>query len=480
VATIVEGGVQRSGSRIRFNAQLINAQTDEHLWAETFNRELTAENLFDIQADIARAIAQALQATLSPEESASIDRVLTTNLQAWESYQRAVRVRQAINARTIWVGLAEVDHALELDPDFAAAWSLRAILLLQQYWFYDTDVTRRDAAWEAIQKGRAIDPTLAELDVAEGYYHYWGFRDYEKALPLMQRASSALPNSSRAHLARAYVMRRMGNWEDTLAALHLASELDPRRSTTLSDIGGTLTALRRFDEARIAFDRATELDPNDPNILWEKSIVTLQETGDVARFARLAHSFAAPFPDAQLATWRSSLYIGDFEKAIQDVAEWQENYLDSKDYRFTRPMLIGLTHLYSGDTETARPLLLEVKSEFAALLDEDPGNYALIRSLCFITGGLSELTEAGRYCKDSLAAAPRDAFLAGEFKFDAAAGLALAGDAEGSVDLLKDMLDGDVGPTMYQVIYHPAFNRIREHAAYIELLEQYGPGDARP
>ena len=88
VSTIVEGGVQRSGSRIRFNAQLIDAQTDEHLWAETYNRELTAENLFDIQAEIARAIAQALHATLSPEEEANISRVLTNNLEAWESYQK--------------------------------------------------------------------------------------------------------------------------------------------------------------------------------------------------------------------------------------------------------------------------------------------------------------------------------------------------------------------------------------------------------
>ncbi len=92
VSTIVEGGVQRSGSRIRFNAQLIDAKTDEHLWAETYNRELTAENLFDIQAEIARAIAQALQATLSPEEEASIDRALTNNLEAWESYQRAMHM----------------------------------------------------------------------------------------------------------------------------------------------------------------------------------------------------------------------------------------------------------------------------------------------------------------------------------------------------------------------------------------------------
>jgi TolB-like protein len=475
VATIVEGGVQRSGSRIRFNAQLIDANTDEHLWAETYNRELTAENLFDIQAEIARAIAQALQATLSPEEEANIDRTLTDNLEAWEAYQRAVRMRQVIGPQAIAAGISEINRALELDPEFAAAWSLKAILLLQRYWFFDTDVAKRDAARDAIQHGRAIDPTLAELDLAEGYYYYWGFRDYEKALPYMQKASDALPNNSRVHLAHAYVLRRMGEWESTLAALHRASELDPRRVTTLSDIGSTLTKLGRFDGARLSFDRARDLDPGNSNTLWERTELELQESGDITRYAYQNHLMQAPHPNAQMDTWRSSLYIDDFDTALKDVDDWQERFLDSKDYRMTRPMLTGLTHLYSGDAESARPLLLEAKQEFESLLGATPDSFAIIRSLCFISGGLGNLAEAKQYCNDALLTAPKDAFIAGQFKFDAAAGLALAGDIQGAVELLKAMLEGEAGPTMYPVMYHPAFDGIREDTAYIELLEQYGP-----
>lgn len=475
VATIVEGGVQRSGSRIRFNAQLIDAKTDEHLWAETYNRELTAENLFEIQAEIARAIAQALHATLSPEEEASIDQALTNNLQAWESYQRAVRMRQTLGVRNIASGIYEANRALELDPDFAGAWGLKAILLLMQYWFYDTDAALRDAAWDSIQRGRAIDPTLAELDIAEGYYYYWGFRDYEKALPYMQSASAALPNNSRVHLARAYVLRRMGDWENALSALRRASELDPRRVTTFTDIGGTLTTLGRFDEARQEFAKAKGIDPDNPNALWERTSLELQASGDITSYAHLSHLVVPPHPDAQMDIWRSSLYIDGFDAALQDVADWQERFLDSKDFRVTRPMLAGLTHRYSGNTEAALPLLLQEKQDFERLLIENPDNYAILRSLCFITGGLGDLAEAKQYCKASLLAAPKDAFLAGAFKFDAAAGLALAGDAEGSIELLKLLLDGEVGPSIYQVIYHPAFDGIREDSAYIELLDKYGP-----
>jgi len=477
VATIVEGGVQRSGSRIRFNAQLIDARTDEHLWAETYDRELTAENLFDIQAEIARAIAQALQATLSPEEEANIDRVLTGNLEAWESFQRAVRIRQTINSPDIQAGIAEIDHALELDPDFAAAWGLKAILLLQQYWFFDTDTATRDAAWQAIQNGRTIDPAAPELDMAEGYYHYWGFRDYEKALPYMQKACAALPNNSRAHLARAYVLRRMGDWDNALAAFRRASELDPRRSTTINDIGGTLTGLRRFDEARKMFLKSQEIDPDDPNGLWEKANLELQSSGNIMDFARLTHLLEAPHPDAQQDVWHSSLYKDDYAAALQDVAEWPERYLDTKDYRITRPYLTGMTHRYFGDVEKARPLLHGEQKEFETLLKDDPQNYPVLRSLCFIAGGLGDKALANRHCEASLQAAPGDAFLAGRFLFDAAAGLALAGETESSIRILKEMLDGETGPTMHKVIHHPAFDGIRENEAYINLVEQYGPGD---
>jgi TolB-like protein/Tfp pilus assembly protein PilF len=475
VSTIVEGGVQRSGSRIRFNAQLIDAKTDEHLWAETYNRELTAENLFDIQAEIARAIAQALQATLSPEEEARIDRALTNNLEAWESYQRAVRLRLTQAIASINMGVTEINQAIELDPGFAAAWSMKAILLLQQYWFYDTDPATRDAAWDAIQSGRAIDPALPELDIAEGYYHYWGFRDYETALPFMQRASAALPGSARAHLARAYVMRRMGEWEDALAAMHRALELDPRTIQNYSDIGETLTRLHRFDEAEQIFSIAKAEAPDDTSILRRIAELQLLAYGDINTFSKLSHFAASTNPGVQLNSWRSSLYLDDFDTALKDVLDWQDGFLDTKDYRFTKPMLNGLTHLYAGDIERATSLLSDARKEFETLLLVNPENYPINRSLCFITAGLGELANAQKYCHQSLQVAPKDAYLAGETMFNAAAGLALAGDVQASIELVKAMLNNGVGPTIYPVMYHPAFDGIRSDPAYTELMQQYAP-----
>ena len=479
VSTIVEGGVQRSGSRIRFNAQLIDAQTDEHLWAETYDRELTAENLFDIQAEIARAIALALQATLSPEEEASIDRRLTNNLEAWEAYQRAGRLRQMQTAEGLRGALIEVNLALDKDPKFAAAWGLRAITLLAQHWFYDTNMENRDLAWEAIQRGRSIDPTLPELDRAEGFYHYWGFRDYKKALTFMQKASAALPNDSRAHLARGYVFRRLGDWDKALDAFELAAELDPRNITPIGDIVGTLTWLHRFDQAERAFASVPNADRNSPTILWQLADFQLQSRGNVNAHHELNHLVSAVHSVAQANTWYSSLYIHDFDAAMQDVAEWQDRFLVTKDHNVTRKLLTGLTLHFAGDTEKARPLLLESLQQYEGLLLENENDFPILRSLCFISGGLGDRQAATDYCNASLKAAPTDAYRMGVYQFDAAAGLAMAGETQAALVILKIILESGIGPTIYPIMYHPAFDGIRSEPVFIEFMQQYAPEEQR-
>jgi tetratricopeptide (TPR) repeat protein len=267
----------------------------------------------------------------------------------------------------------------------------------------------------------------------------------------------------------------MGEWESALAAMRRAQELDPRTILTITDIAGTLSMLRRFEEATQVFATAQAADPDNPTTLWNLGEHQLQTSGDINSYSNLGHFAATVVPNAQFISWRSSLYLDDYEAALQDVTDWQEGFLDTRRFRVTKPMLTGLTQLYAGNIESATPLLREAKQEFETLLQANPGSYTINRALCFITGGLGELAIARKYCQQTLQTAPADAFFAGDLKFEVAAGLALAGDALASVGLLKAMLDGDVGPTMYPVIYHPAFDGIRDDPAYIKLLKEYGP-----
>ena len=202
VAHILEGGVQRAGNRIRINVQLIDANSDQPLWAESYDKELTAENIFAIQGELASSIAQALATALTPTEKASTSRVLTTNLEALDLYRRAMVLD--------WEGgeqdgnkMRWLDQALALDPKFAAALAYRAKSRMSQYWNSKPDSALRDAARRDIDAGRAISPDLPELDIAEGYYYYWGFRDYARASQFVDRALAVIPNDARLHALRA-------------------------------------------------------------------------------------------------------------------------------------------------------------------------------------------------------------------------------------------------------------------------------------
>jgi len=473
VATIVEGGVQRSGSRIRINAQLIDAQSDEHLWAETFNRELTAENLFDIQAEISIAIANALHATLSPSEEAQINRVLTKNLAAWESYQRALRLRLLQQAATIERGLTEVDHALELDTGFAAAMSLKAILLLQKFWFLEPDPADRALAWELIEKGRAIDPGLPELNLAEGYYHYWGYLDYDKAMIALDRAVEALPNDARIHTARAYVLRRQGDWEGNLSAMRRALEISPRDSTGFADMGNTLAILKRFEEADEAFARSRMLDPDTPQLLIFMAELTWKRSGDIESARRFFRSAPYAFAQAARLHWHAAMSDRDFTAALEIVAHWPEDMLNVRVFNYSRAVLEGLTLTYTDDADRGRELLASEEPVFKSLVDKDPSDANAAMTLCRIMGGLGNTEAARNYCLATVNILPQDAFAVHEYYFDLACGLAEAGDTDGAIKLLSDMLALDASPTIYRVMQHPAFDGLREHPDYIALIEQH-------
>lgn len=473
VATIVEGGVQRSGSRMRINAQLIDAQTDEHLWAETYNRELTAENLFEVQAEISRAIAHALQATLSPAEEAQIGQVLTNNLEAWESYQRAMRWRLSQEIEAIPRAQAETAHAVELDPTFAAAMGLHAIVLLQQYWFYDPDPALRDRAWSWIERGRKLSPDLAELDVAEAYYYYWGYLDYANALVALDRALIRMPNNARVHEARAYVLRRQGNWDGAIAGLQRSIELDPRNGLAFADLADTLAGVKRYQEAEDFYRQAMRLEPDNSTVLSSYGQFTWRSSGNLPearRYVRLAQNANA---EAGSDYWMITLSERDFEEALRIIDRWPEDMLNTRAYGFTRDLLRGLTLIYAGQKQQGRELLTQEERRFEALVAGNPGDFTAAQSLCLIKGGLGKTDEASRVCNAAISILPNDAFLAGDLHLQLVIGLAESGDQQGAIDLATRMLKLDVSPGIYPLLQHPAFDELQQNPDFIALIEKH-------
>lgn len=392
-ASILEGAVQRAGNQVRINVQLIDADTDEHLWAETYDRVLSIDNLFAMQSEMARSIASALQATLSPNEQAAIGQPLTDNLEALESYRRAKLLSRYFIADELQRAESEIRHALELDPEFTGAWALLAYIKMAQYWGVEQSEAGRDEAWRAIERGREINPDLTELDIMEGYYHYWGFLDYPAALRVLEPLLSDNRNNADLVQVTAWVNRRAGNWSKALELLHQAELLTPRNLRLVYSIGETYAVLRDWDQAQAYLDKAAALDPAHSRTLQLQGDIVAGRDGDFvagARFLGLAKQ------DQGFLTWQHLemlLRANNYEGALEAANSIDQN-LESK-AEPERGMATGLTQRYFGEMETAQSTLEPIKQRLEHMIDQSGADLGLYFSLCRANAGLG-LTEAAR------------------------------------------------------------------------------------
>ncbi|MGZ5565308.1 MAG: protein kinase domain-containing protein, partial [Chthoniobacterales bacterium] len=268
VANVVEGSVQRSGNRVRVNAQLVDARTDEHLWAQTYDRDLA--DVFAIQSEIAKAIADQLQAKLSPNEKKAIERPPTTDLAAFDLYSRAKSLLLTAAFRATSdpdrrKAIELLDEAVKRDPSFFDAYCQLAYVHESLYAISGTDHTpsRLTLAEAALQAATRLRPDAAETHLARANYLYYGLRDYAGALAELEIARRALPNDPRLFELTGYILRRRGQQEEGLRNLHRAVELDPRNFFTLQQIVLSYQFLGRYAEAIAALDRASAIMPEN-------------------------------------------------------------------------------------------------------------------------------------------------------------------------------------------------------------------------
>ena len=262
VAHVVEGSVQRAANKVRVNAQLLDARTDAHLWAQTYDRDLA--DVFAIQSEIAKAIADQLQAKLSPNEKKAIEQPPpTTDLAAFDLYSRAKSLLltagfSAVQDPDRRKAIELLDAAVKRDPSFFDAYCLLAGVHEDLYAVSGSDhtPTRLALAEAALQAATRLRPDAAETHLARAQYLYYGLRDYAGALAELEIARRGLPNDPRLFELTGYILRRRGQQEEGLRNLERAVELDPRNFYTLQQIALSYSNLRRYAEAIAALDRA--------------------------------------------------------------------------------------------------------------------------------------------------------------------------------------------------------------------------------
>jgi tetratricopeptide (TPR) repeat protein len=278
--------VQKVADKVRVNVQLINAQTDSHLWAETYDRELT--DIFGVESEIAKGIAESLQAKLTGREEQALAVKPTNNPEAYDAYLRGLAFgARSLSIDALWKAIDFYEQAVHLDPKFAPAWARlsRADAFL---YFREADVStaRRDAAKTALENAQKLEPTSHETLLALGYYQLWVLRDYGAAKTTFDHVRKMLPSSSEVLRALAHVALREGNWDQSVAYWEQALALDPRNAELLASAALTYGILRQFPTASKLVNRALDVIPNDPTLAALKA-ATYYTEGNLQEAAKL-------------------------------------------------------------------------------------------------------------------------------------------------------------------------------------------------
>ena len=371
VSNVLEGSVQKAGEKVHINVQLIQADNDAHLWAQSYNRELT--DIFGVEAEVAKSIADSLQATLSPQEKARVEAKPTTNADAYVLYLRArdYQMRPDNLLQDFRSAMNLYDQAIKMDPNFALAHArLSAVMSMIYHWFEPTQEVKETARREADESLR-LQPDLGEGHLALGLYFYYEENNYEEALRELNLAAKALPNDGDVGLYIAAVQRRQGHFAEAIAAYQKAEAIDPRNSVTLYDAAQTYFAIRDWPNAVKGMDRVLALAPDSLNVKIQRAYMEFFWKGSTAPIKAVLESFAPNLDPDGIVTfsrWDVALMDRDPDSAERALTSARvENFVAPTGVPLPKSYLAGCVALIRNDAaraqqefETARPMLEQV------------------------------------------------------------------------------------------------------------------------
>ena len=402
VATILEGAVQKAGEKVRVNVQLIDARADTHLWAKSYDRDL--EDILAVESEVSQEIAEALQANLSPSESHTLASAGTGDAEAYDLFLRGEYEFHQSESREDADANNRAEEfyrqALARDPNFADAAAGLARSRLRRHWFFSplTPSQLKDVT-SIIDRALALAPNLSEAHLALGLFFYRGHRQYGIALTEFNHTLELQPNNALARLYSAWVYRRRGEWERSLADLQRAQELDPRDAGILVEIGNTYQAFRLWKDAERAELRALAMDPHNRGAADTLLKTNLNATGDADSARRAFDGFPA-----EIKSNLSGLAPGGFEGGTNVIeAIGIPVYLDLIQRRFSdafealekepaqndRERLLQLVgravlRLLAGQTEAAKSAAEQALPLLEASLRERPDDAFAITELSWI------------------------------------------------------------------------------------------------
>ena len=480
VSTLLEGSVRRIGNRVRVNVQLINADNDEHIWAEDYDRDLT--DVFAIQTDLAQKITSALQAKLSPSEKARIDRRPTQNPDAYLLFVQAhdYATRPDMFRDTSLKAEQLFEQATKLDPNFAAAFAGLSMVESWMYHSFDPLPARREKARTAANEALRLQPDLPEAHLALGFSYYYGDRDYERALAEFEIAKRGLPNEAQAYMAIGAIQRRQGRWVESTANLEKAAELDPKNSSVLLNLGYNYMATRNFEAADKIFDRGIEAAPESFGSRALKSELAIRWKGDLSVAEKeLASVPPGVDPQGLVTLGRAGVLTlqRKFKEALQVIQQFRgETLLVSASVTCPKASLEGTLYLYLDDKVNAHSAFERARIIAERLVRESPDDAARHGQLGLILAGLGQKDAAIAEGKRAVELLPesQDAFDGPEVTVVLAQIYAWTGESDEAFRLLDHLLVVPNGITVPSLKLDPLWDPLRKDPRFQALIDKYG------
>jgi TolB-like protein/Flp pilus assembly protein TadD len=479
VGSLLEGSVRRVGNRVRVNVQLINAETDEHIWAEDYDRDLT--DVFAIQSDLAKKIAAALQARLSPNEKARLDRRPTENQDAYLLFMHAAPYANnpdmfrddSQKATQLF------EQAIKLDPNFAAAYAGLSMVESWVYHSFDPTLAQRQKARFDADEAFRLQPDLPEAHLALGFSYYYGDRDYDRALSEFEIAKGGLPNEAQAYMAIGAIQRRQGKWAESTASLEKAVTLDPKNVGLLVNLGSNYMAKGNFKRADEIFDRAIATPPQSFGPHAMKAAVAVIGRGDVKEAANEIASIPKGLAPDELTACTQYWFLmleRRAQEALQAIQKCHGETVDAiPNGRVPTAFYEGVAYEYQGDKAKASAAFERARAVAEKLVRESPDDAQTHAVLGQILAGLGQKDAAiaeGIRATDLLPES-QDAFEGPQITAWLAGIYACVGENDQALRLLDHLLQTPNGITIAMLRLDPTWDHLRKDPRFQALMDKY-------
>jgi TolB-like protein/class 3 adenylate cyclase len=483
VAHLLEGSVQRANNHVRVNAQLVDARTDAHLWAQTYDRELA--DVFTIQSEIAKAIADQLQAKLSPSEKAAIEQRPTADLAAYDLYLLAVEIARN-RASTIGSAGAEeakrqvklLDEAVTRDPAFVRALCVLATTHLYLYWLNaDQTPARLDLARKALEAAARLQPDAGEVHLTRAIFYYWGAHDYAPTLAELALARRGLPNDTRVLFFTAAIERRQGDWEGSTRHFEQAMAGDPRNIVNVSELAASYYMLRRYDDAARTVDSALAWNPLHFGLRLIRASIDMAWKADLRRWKDLIASEATKTADPNdLITARLNLALmeRDYRGAEQTLTTHGGAEFDDNGFFTPREWNRAIIARGLGDQSRANAAFVAARERAAVAVRERPEDGKALIVLAQIDATLGRKEDAIREGERAVELLPvaKDALIGNALLSRLAGIYGQAGEANRAFNLLEKVSKIPFGVTYGSLKLDEVWDPLHDDPRFDKIVEE--------